>query len=120
MYCLIAFNISAKSTTDKVKVRALDVKRLFNRSKGHNINLDPLKYPKLHQLVFIYDWEHENDIEVGELIGLDHYWDIVIGNPIRDTQNLVALETKLGYILSGPIYTEIHKHKTQLQHFLQT
>ena len=72
------------------------------RLKGHNINLDPLKYPELHQLKVI------NDIEVGVLIGLHHYWDILIGNPVRDTQNLVALEAKLGYILAGPVYSEIH------------
>ena len=89
-YDLVGFNISTKSTTDKVKVRALHVKRLCNRIKGHDINLDPLKYPKLHQLEFINDCEHDDDIEVGVLIGLDHYWDIVTGNPIRDTQNLVA------------------------------
>ena len=53
-----------------------------------------------------------NNIEVGVLIGLDHYWDIVIGNLIRDTQNLVALETKLGHILSGPVYTEIHRNNS--------
>ena len=107
---LVAFKISTKSTTDKVKVRALDVKRLCNRLKGHNINLHPLKHPKLHQLEFINNCEHDDNIEVGVLIGLDNYWDIVIGNPIRDTQNLEALETKLGYILSGPVYTEIHRN----------
>ena len=53
-----------------------------------------------------------DDIEKGELIGLDHYWDIVIGNPIRDTQNLVAMENKLEYILSGPVYTEIYRNKS--------
>ena len=53
-----------------------------------------------------------DDIEKGELIGLDHYWDIVIGNPIRDTQNLVAMENKLEYILSGPLYTEIYRNKS--------
>ena len=36
----------------------------------------------------------------------------MIGNPIRDTPNLVALETKLGYILSGPVYIEIHRHNS--------
>ena len=45
---LVAFNISTQSTTDKVKVRSLDVKRLCNRLKGHNINVDELKYAKLH------------------------------------------------------------------------
>ena len=44
------------------------------------------------------------------MIELAHYWDIVIRDPIRDTQNLVILETKLGYILSGPVYTEIHRN----------
>ena len=53
-----------------------------------------------------------DDIEKGELIGLDHYWDIVIGNPMRDTQNLVAMENKLEYILSGPVYTEIYRNKS--------
>ena len=53
-----------------------------------------------------------DDIEKVELIGLDHYWDIVIGNPIRDTQNLVAMENKLEYILSGPVYTEIYRNKS--------
>ena len=109
---LVAFNISTKLAKDKVKARALDVKRLCNRLKGHNINLDPLKYPKLHKLEFINECEHDDNIEVGVLIGLDHYWDIVIENPIRDTQNLVALETKLGYILSGPVYTELHRNNT--------
>ena len=58
---LVAFNIPTKSTTDKIKVRALDVKCLCNRLKGHNINLDPLKYPKLHQVEIINDCEHDND-----------------------------------------------------------
>ena len=111
-YNLVPFNISTKSTTDKVKVRALDVKHLCRRLKGHNINLDPLKYPKLLQLEFINDYEHDGDVEVGVLRGLYPYWDIAIGNPIRDTQNLVALENKLGYILSGPVYTEIHRNNS--------
>ena len=49
------FITSTKSTTDKVEVRALNVKRLYSNLKGHNINLDPLNYPKLHQLEFIND-----------------------------------------------------------------
>ena len=72
-YALVAFNISTKSTTDKVNHRAFDVKRLCNSLKGHNINLYPLKYPKFHQLESINDCEHDGDIEIGVLIGLDHY-----------------------------------------------
>ena len=53
----ITLNVSTKSATDKVTVKTLDVKRLRNRLKGHNTNLDPLKYLKLHQLQFINDCE---------------------------------------------------------------
>ena len=62
-YDLVGFNIPTKSTTDKVKVRALDVKRLCNSLKGHNINLDPLKCPKLHRLEYVNDCEHGHNIE---------------------------------------------------------
>ena len=116
-YDLFAFNVSTKLTTAKVKVRALDVKCLCNRLEGHDINLDSLKYPKLHQLMFMNDCEHDDDIELGVLIGLDHFWDIVIGNLIRDIQNLVALETKVGYIISGPVYTEIHRNNSAATFF---
>ena len=77
-----------------------------------HINLDPLKYPKLQRLGFTNDCEHDGNVEVGVLLRLDHYWDIIIGNSIRDTENVVALETKLGYILSGLVYTEIHRNNS--------
>ena len=104
--------MSTISRMDNVKVRELDVKRLCDILKGHKVNVYPLNYPKFHQPEFINDCEHDNNIEVGALIRLDPYWDIVIGNPIRDNQNLVALETKFWYILSGPVYTEIHRNNS--------
>ena len=60
-YDLVALNISTKSTTDKIKFISLDVTRLCNRLKGHNINLDSLKYQKLHEQEFINDCEHGDD-----------------------------------------------------------
>ena len=104
--------MSTISRMDNVKVRALAVKRLCNRLKGHKVNFYPLKYSKFDQLEFINDCEYDDNIEVGTLIRLDPYCDIVIGNPIRDTQNLVALEIKFWYILSGPVYTEIHRNNS--------
>ena len=34
---------------------------LCNRLEGHNINLDSLKYQKLHEQEFINDCEHGDD-----------------------------------------------------------
>ena len=43
-------------------------------------------------------------IDNNDLIGLNHYWDIVIGNPIGDTQNLVAL-----YLIPTSLHRNIWK-----------
>ena len=68
MYDLVACNISTKSRTGREKVRALYIKRLGNRLKGHHINLDPLNYQKLHRLEFINVCEHNDNIEIEILI----------------------------------------------------
>ena len=41
----------------------------------------------------------------------------MIGNLIRDIQNLVALETKVGYIIFRPVYTEIHRDNSAATFF---
>ena len=44
----------------------------------------------------------EDSVEIQILIGMDYYWDIVLGGTVRGSENLVAIETKFGYVLSGP------------------
>ena len=39
------------------------------------------------------------------LIGSDHYWDFVTGKLRRPANGPVAIETKLGWVLSGPVGT---------------
>ena len=46
---------------------------------------------------------HPLDIEV--LIGLDYYWDLTTGRTRRGSHGPVAVETKLGWVLSGPAPT---------------
>lgn len=42
-------------------------------------------------------------VEVDLLIDSDVYWDIVTGEIIRGASGPVAINTKLGWVLSGPI-----------------
>jgi len=44
----------------------------------------------------------EDSVEIQILIGMDHYWDVVLGRTVRGSEDLVAIETKFGYIISGP------------------
>jgi hypothetical protein len=45
-------------------------------------------------------------LEVDALIGCDFYWDLVTGGMSRGIQGPVAIHTKLGWVLSGPVATE--------------
>ena len=45
----------------------------------------------------------KNKLEVDMLIGSDFYWDLVTGGVSRSVQGPVAIHTKLGWVLSGPV-----------------
>jgi len=42
-------------------------------------------------------------LEVDILIGSDHYWKLVTGEVIRSSDGPMAIQTKLGWVLSGPV-----------------
>ena len=44
-----------------------------------------------------------DELEINVLIGSDHYWRIVTGIVSRGTHGPIAIETRLGRVLSGPI-----------------
>ena len=46
------------------------------------------------------DGQEHSDIHM--LIGADFFWHIVSGNVKRGEHGHIAMETKLGYVLSGP------------------
>ena len=98
-----------------------DVVRLAIRTKsGHNheLNLyvvphicDPLTTPTVSTCVEMHDHlahldladvSQDPTLEIDVLIGFDHYWDFVTGQIIREQSGPVAIETTLGWILSGP------------------
>ncbi|XP_064394514.1 uncharacterized protein LOC135341786 [Halichondria panicea] len=62
-------------------------------------------YPHLSGLEFADDPEDAETIHVDMLVGSDHYWDLVTGALQRGTNGPVAIETRLGWVLSGPIST---------------
>ena len=41
-------------------------------------------------------------LEIDVLIGVDHYWRIVTGTLVSGSSGPTAIETKLGWVLSGP------------------
>ena len=43
------------------------------------------------------------ELEIDILVGSDHYWEVVTGRIIRGASGPAAVETKLGWVLSGPV-----------------
>ena len=60
-------------------------------------------YPHLGGLTFADEPEDVHELDVDILIGSDHYWDVITGRVQRGTDGPVAIETRLGWVLSGPI-----------------
>ena len=60
-------------------------------------------YPHLSGLEFAEEPEDNQELHVDVLVGSDHYWDLITGRVRRGSDGPVAIDTKLGWVLSGPI-----------------
>ena len=50
----------------------------------------------------------ESDVDEDMLIGADYFWSIVTGVVRRGEEGLVAMETKLGWVLPGIVSKNCH------------
>lgn len=79
-------------------------------------------YQHLADLGFA-DFSHgDEDLEVDILIGSDHYWKLVTGETIRGSSGPTAIQTRLGWVLSGPVEGLSQTHAVNLvsTHTLRT
>ncbi len=63
-------------------------------------------YSHLQHLQLADDGDPVSIPEIDILAGADFYWHIVTGNAVRVESSPVAMETKLGYVLSGPVHDD--------------
>ena len=70
------------------------------------INLSSRMYNHLTQLDLADTFHAEMPLDIDMLIGSDFYWDLVTGETIRGQCGPVAINTKLGWVLSGPAETD--------------
>ena len=50
------------------------------------------------------DYSSASDLlEADVLIGSDHYWKLVMGEVVHGTDGPIAIQTKFGWVLSGPV-----------------
>ena len=67
-----------------------------------NAAIDLSNYPHLQTLNFAIDLECSSQVSPDILVGSDQYWNLLTGEIIKGETGPVALNTYLGWILSGP------------------
>ena len=71
--------------------------------------VDLTQYPHLENLEFADTLNSENEKEpVDILVGSDRYWDLVSGDVIKGTEGPIAVKSKFGWLLSGPVKTPVN------------
>ena len=58
------------------------------------------------------------ELQVDALIGADHYWQLVTGEIIHGKSGPTAINTHLGWVLSGPVCSEANVHNLNSYHSL--
>ena len=86
-----------------------------------NAAVDLERYPHLKALDFASDLEHNSQFRPDILLGSDQYWTLLTGELIKSTSGPVALNSQLGWILSGPVTVKeaISQHTALVTHVLR-
>ena len=103
-YCELV-QLSIKSVDGmELYVNAYSVPTICSSLKNQAVELAVHKYPHLQGLKLADIPATSSEIEVDVLIGADYYWNFITGTVRRgESQGPVALKTKLGGVVSGPV-----------------
>ena len=88
-----------------VFVSAYEVDVICGPIANQTINFAQQHYPHLQNLPLADSATGDGDLDVDIMIGADYYWSFVQNHVVRGESNYspVAIRTRLGYVLSGPI-----------------
>ena len=67
------------------------------------ISLARDKYEHLCEMDLADFSNGDDDLEIDVLIGSDHYWKLVTGGVVRGSGGPTAIQTRVGWVLSGPV-----------------
>ena len=86
-----------------LNVTALVVPTIYHPLTSQPINHSQECYDHLKGLELADTADASDKLEVDVLIGSDLYWTLVTGRVIRGKSGPIAIHTKVGWVLSGPI-----------------
>jgi len=111
-------NFVLETTQGDVKISALVVPKIAAPIQNF-VNSDLRNLAHLQGLTLAHPVSSIEKFEISLLIGVDYYWEIV-GNHIVRGRGPTAMQSKLGYLLSGPLSAppesitgSVHSYTTQ-------
>lgn len=89
----------------KIYITAYVVPVICSVISNPSIDFNQERYQYLYSLPLADDTHGSGEVSIHLLVGADYYWSLVTGDVVRGDHGLgpVALQTNLGYVLSGPI-----------------
>ena len=86
-----------------VYLTAYTVPVICTRLQNQSIEVVYQSYPHLQDLKLADNFVDILDFDMDILVGSDSYWNLVTGEVRRESSGPVALNTRLGWVLSGPV-----------------
>ena len=115
--------ISAENGDD-VQLSSFVVPFICDPLQGQYIAQASLTHAHLRGLTLADYSVGDDDVMVDILVGSDQYWHLVTGRVVREEDGPTAIQTKLGWVLSGPLHgaTQIEQQRNNLvtTHVLKT
>ena len=101
-------------TNFKLKMNVLSVSKICNKLQAQDLQYARERYSHLADIKFADECPPDAEIEVDILVGGDYLWQFMLDERKRGeggTVSPVAVLTKIGWVLSGPMEVENHPKK---------
>ena len=86
-----------------LKLSAIVVPHICDPVSTQPISIARSQYEQFASLDLADPPLNEDSLKIGILVGSDHYWSLATGRILKTDDGPTAIETRLGWILSGPV-----------------
>ena len=100
---VVSIIISDRADQESIRIELIVVEKICNPLQSRELDIAESTNMRLNEFDSADTYHADDEILIDILISLDYYWGIVMGGVIRTSSRPVAIASKFGYILSGPI-----------------
>ena len=100
---VVSITVPDRADQESIQIKLIVVEKICNPMQSHELDIAKSTNIRLNEFDLADTYHTDDEILIKILIGLDYYWSIVMWGVIRTSSGPVAIASKFGYILSGPL-----------------